>query len=145
MQRLSSSGRQGSGKQLWSGCEKWWKYWIKKCWLQRFVSNVFESNHIPTVSRSDYFPSLVYDCSIVEVKSFKTSSGIEHDDIHDIVLYLVSCGGYSSCRKLPHHHRRWMDKVWIYFFLQIQFPYYVPQGILTMASGMPTPMYWCTM
>lgn len=38
------------------------------------MSNVFDPQHVPTVSRSDYFPSLVYDCSIVEVTDilFKT-------------------------------------------------------------------------
>ena len=32
------------------------------------MSNVFNPQHVPTVSRSDFFPSLVYDCSIVEVR-----------------------------------------------------------------------------
>ena len=36
--------------------------------FQRFMSNVFDPHHVPTVARSDYYPSLVYDCSIVEVK-----------------------------------------------------------------------------
>ena len=35
--------------------------------FQRFVSNNFSCEHVPTVRRCDYYPSLVYDCSIVEV------------------------------------------------------------------------------
>ena len=35
--------------------------------FQRFVSNNYETEHIPTKTRCDYYPSLVYDCSIIEV------------------------------------------------------------------------------
>lgn len=40
----------------------------KTALIRRFMSNVFDPQHVPTVTRSDYFPSLVYDCSIVECR-----------------------------------------------------------------------------
>ena len=39
--------------------------------FQRFMSNTFDSQHTPTVTKCDFYPSLVYECSIVEVNHGK--------------------------------------------------------------------------
>ena len=39
--------------------------------LQRFAVNKFSGEHQPTIRKYEYFPNLVYDCSIVEVKAIK--------------------------------------------------------------------------
>lgn len=40
----------------------------KSAIIKRFVSNSYEIEHIPTKTRCDYYPSLVYDCSIIECR-----------------------------------------------------------------------------
>ena len=55
---------------------------IKTVWyVQRFVTNVYEPRHVPTVARCEYFPSLVYDCSIVEVRPLAANT-TPHTVIH---------------------------------------------------------------
>ena len=49
--------------------------------MQRFVTNVYEPRHVPTVARCEYFPSLVYDCSIVEVRPLAANT-TPHTVIH---------------------------------------------------------------
>ena len=44
---------------------------IKTLSLQRFAVNKFNDEHVPTIRKYEYFPNLVYDCSIVEVKAIK--------------------------------------------------------------------------
>merc|ERR1719225_723322 len=36
--------------------------------IKRFAVNQFSGQHVPTIRKQEYFPSLVYDCSIVECR-----------------------------------------------------------------------------
>ena len=89
----------------------------KKLTFQRFMSNTFDSQHAPTVTKCDFYPSLVYECSIVEVimvKMFYQESELQQNyekkcflekivDIFRILFSLVSSCGFASDRKLSNN------------------------------------------
>ena len=89
----------------------------KKLTFQRFMSNTFDSQHTPTVTKCDFYPSLVYECSIVEVimvKMFYQDSELQQNyekkcflekivDIFRILFSLVSSCGFASDRKLSNN------------------------------------------
>ena len=97
----------------------------KKLTFQRFMSNTFDSQHTPTVTNCDFYPSLVYECSIVEVimvKMFYRDSKLQQNyektysqkkivDIFRILFSLVSSCGFASDRKLSNNKWWWVEQV----------------------------------
>ena len=78
------------------------------------MSNTFDSQHTPTVTKCDFYPSLVYECSIVEVIMVKNrdlelqQNHKKHVSQKEIVyifriFFLVSSCGFASDRKLSNN------------------------------------------